>query len=103
MMRFLSYGHEHGGRRHLVVCTCNYLHGSAGQFRKGDGSVGVRRACMSMHMVVNIYVERTPDMTVPPASLSDQAVWERVLTLHAQVERTLAEALQRGHHIGPSE
>ncbi|MET9961904.1 MarR family transcriptional regulator [Streptomyces sp. NPDC006326] len=38
----------------------------------------------------------------PPAS-SDQAMWSRVLTLHTQVERALAQALQRRHGIGLSE
>ncbi|MFF5971253.1 MarR family winged helix-turn-helix transcriptional regulator [Streptomyces sp. NPDC012769] len=36
-------------------------------------------------------------------SVSDQAVWERVLTVHARVERELATALQRRHGIGLSE
>ncbi|NJP29352.1 MarR family transcriptional regulator [Microbispora hainanensis] len=38
-----------------------------------------------------------------PAASSDQAVWGRVLTLHAQVERQLTQALQRRHGIGLSE
>lgn len=38
-----------------------------------------------------------------PAGSSDQAMWSKVLTLHAYVERQLAEALQRGHGIGLSE
>lgn len=38
----------------------------------------------------------------PPAS-SDQALWDRFLTLHSQVERQLAHALQRRHGIGLSE
>ena len=38
-----------------------------------------------------------------PAGSSDQAMWSKVITLHAYVERQLAEALQRGHGIGLSE
>ncbi|MFD4139759.1 MarR family winged helix-turn-helix transcriptional regulator [Streptomyces sp. NPDC058572] len=38
-----------------------------------------------------------------PALASDQAVWARVLALHAHVERELAQALQRRHGIGLSE
>jgi DNA-binding MarR family transcriptional regulator len=38
-----------------------------------------------------------------PLRTSDQAVWNRVLTLHAHVERELALALQRRHGIGLSE
>ncbi|AXE27990.1 MarR family transcriptional regulator (plasmid) [Streptomyces globosus] len=34
---------------------------------------------------------------------SDQAVWNRVLRVHAHVERELAAALQRRHAIGLSE
>ncbi|MEU6929736.1 MULTISPECIES: MarR family transcriptional regulator [unclassified Streptomyces] len=41
--------------------------------------------------------------TTSPAPTSDQAVWDRVLTLHARVERELANALQRRHGIGLSE
>ncbi|MFJ9828941.1 MULTISPECIES: MarR family winged helix-turn-helix transcriptional regulator [unclassified Streptomyces] len=41
--------------------------------------------------------------TTPPAATSDQAVWDRVLTLHTHVERELATALQRRHGIGLSE
>ncbi|QKW05252.1 MarR family transcriptional regulator [Streptomyces sp. NA04227] len=44
----------------------------------------------------------TTPPSAPPAS-SDQAVWDRVLILHAQVERHLAQALQRQHGIGLSE
>lgn len=36
-------------------------------------------------------------------SYSDQAVWSKVLTLHGQVERQLAYALQRRHGVGLSE
>ncbi|GAA1577697.1 MULTISPECIES: MarR family winged helix-turn-helix transcriptional regulator [Streptomyces] len=39
----------------------------------------------------------------PPAAASDQALWSRVLAVHAQVERSLAQALQRRHGIGLSE
>jgi DNA-binding MarR family transcriptional regulator len=38
-----------------------------------------------------------------PLSTSDQAVWSRVLRLHANVERELTLALQRRHNIGLSE
>jgi DNA-binding MarR family transcriptional regulator len=38
-----------------------------------------------------------------PLRTSDQAAWNRVLTLHAHVERELALALQRRHGIGLSE
>ncbi|MFB0618335.1 MarR family winged helix-turn-helix transcriptional regulator [Streptomyces sp. AGS-58] len=38
-----------------------------------------------------------------PAASSDQAMWGRVLTLHAHVERQLTQALQRKHGIGLSE
>ncbi|MGW0737995.1 MarR family winged helix-turn-helix transcriptional regulator [Streptomyces sp. NPDC002851] len=38
-----------------------------------------------------------------PSRTSDQAIWNRVLALHAQVERELAQALQRRHGIGLSE
>ncbi|MFB7502958.1 MarR family winged helix-turn-helix transcriptional regulator [Streptomyces broussonetiae] len=43
--------------------------------------------------------------TIPyaPAASSDQAMWGRVLTLHAHVERQLTQALQRKHGIGLSE
>ncbi|WP_424213374.1 MarR family winged helix-turn-helix transcriptional regulator [Streptomyces sp. BI20] len=34
---------------------------------------------------------------------SDQVVWDRVLTLHARVERDLAQAMTRRHGIGLSE
>ncbi|MEU4494531.1 MarR family transcriptional regulator [Streptomyces sp. NBC_00210] len=34
---------------------------------------------------------------------SDQAMWDKVLTLYAHVERQLAQALQRRHGIGLSE
>ncbi|MBW1603843.1 MarR family transcriptional regulator [Streptomyces sp. JJ66] len=44
----------------------------------------------------------TDDLYAPSAS-SDQALWTRVLTLHAHVERHLAQALQRRHGIGLSE
>ncbi|MEU0331794.1 MarR family transcriptional regulator [Streptomyces sp. NPDC006193] len=37
------------------------------------------------------------------AASSDQAMWGRVLTLHAHVERRLTQALQRKHGIGLSE
>jgi DNA-binding MarR family transcriptional regulator len=37
------------------------------------------------------------------AASSDQAMWGRVLTLHAQVERRLTQALQRRHGVGLSE
>ncbi|MFF5441318.1 MarR family winged helix-turn-helix transcriptional regulator [Streptomyces achromogenes] len=38
-----------------------------------------------------------------PAAASDQAMWGKVLTLHAHVERQLTQALQRKHGIGLSE
>ncbi|MBY8876303.1 MarR family winged helix-turn-helix transcriptional regulator [Actinacidiphila acidipaludis] len=38
-----------------------------------------------------------------PAASSDQAMWSKVLTLHAYVERQLTQALQRRHGIGLSE
>ncbi|MFE5582836.1 MarR family winged helix-turn-helix transcriptional regulator [Kitasatospora sp. NPDC101155] len=38
-----------------------------------------------------------------PLRTSDQAAWNRVLALHAYVERELALALQRRHGIGLSE
>jgi DNA-binding MarR family transcriptional regulator len=38
-----------------------------------------------------------------PLRTSDHAAWNRVLTLHAHVERELAQALQRRHGIGLSE
>ncbi|GAA1720938.1 MarR family winged helix-turn-helix transcriptional regulator [Kribbella sp. NPDC056951] len=38
-----------------------------------------------------------------PARTSDRSAWDRVLTLHAQVERELAAALQSRHGIGLSE
>ncbi|MGR3933752.1 MarR family winged helix-turn-helix transcriptional regulator [Streptomyces sp. BRA346] len=38
-----------------------------------------------------------------PAASSDQAMWGRVLTLHAQVEHQLTQALQRKHGMGLSE
>ncbi|MFE4976517.1 MarR family winged helix-turn-helix transcriptional regulator [Kitasatospora sp. NPDC056651] len=38
-----------------------------------------------------------------PLRTSDQAAWNRVLALHAHVERELALALQRRHGIGLSE
>ncbi|MDR3084213.1 MAG: MarR family transcriptional regulator [Streptomyces sp.] len=38
-----------------------------------------------------------------PSCTSDQAVWNRALALHAQVERELALALQRHHGMGLSE
>ncbi|MFB7667613.1 MarR family winged helix-turn-helix transcriptional regulator [Kitasatospora sp. NPDC056138] len=38
-----------------------------------------------------------------PLRTSDHAAWNRVLTLHAHVERELALALQRRHGIGLSE
>ncbi|GAA1271551.1 MarR family transcriptional regulator [Sphaerisporangium rubeum] len=43
--------------------------------------------------------------TIPhaPTTSSDQAVWGRVLALHAHVERQLTHALQRRHGIGLSE
>ncbi|NXY95074.1 MarR family transcriptional regulator [Streptomyces sp. BR123] len=44
----------------------------------------------------------TTPSSAPPAS-SDQAMWDRVLTLHARVERNLGQALQRRHGIGLSE
>lgn len=60
---------------------------------------------MSMYLVV----KRCPremlvnhDLYAPSAS-SDQALWDRFLTLHSQVERQLAQALQRRHGIGLSE
>ncbi|MGW0778003.1 MarR family winged helix-turn-helix transcriptional regulator [Streptomyces sp. NPDC002835] len=40
---------------------------------------------------------------VAPSRTSDQAAWDRVLALHAHVERELAQALQRRHGIGLSE
>ncbi|EFL26362.1 MarR family transcriptional regulator [Streptomyces himastatinicus ATCC 53653] len=43
--------------------------------------------------------------TISPASTasSDQAMWGRILTLHAQVEHQLTQVLQRKHGIGLSE
>ncbi|KUN38007.1 MarR family winged helix-turn-helix transcriptional regulator [Streptomyces longwoodensis] len=43
--------------------------------------------------------------TIPqaPTASSDQAMWSRVLTLHAHVERQLTQTLQRKHGIGLSE
>ncbi|GAA2491204.1 MarR family transcriptional regulator [Streptomyces thermolineatus] len=38
-----------------------------------------------------------------PNTVSDQEAWERVLVLHARVEKELAHALQRRHGIGLSE
>ncbi|MBQ1090513.1 MULTISPECIES: MarR family winged helix-turn-helix transcriptional regulator [Streptomyces] len=38
-----------------------------------------------------------------PAASSDQAMWAKVLTLHAYVERQLTQALQRRHGVGLSE
>ncbi|WP_405799769.1 MarR family winged helix-turn-helix transcriptional regulator [Streptomyces sp. NBC_01506] len=38
-----------------------------------------------------------------PSLISDQAIWNRVLTLHAHVERELSRAMQRQHGIGLSE
>lgn len=38
-----------------------------------------------------------------PRGTSDQAIWNRVLTLHTHVERELALMLQRRHGIGLSE
>ncbi|GAB3931672.1 MarR family transcriptional regulator [Kribbella albertanoniae] len=38
-----------------------------------------------------------------PVRTSDRSAWDRVLTLHAQVERELAAALQSRHAIGLSE
>ncbi|MEV0694351.1 MarR family transcriptional regulator [Streptomyces sp. NPDC050388] len=38
-----------------------------------------------------------------PLHTSDQAAWNRVLALHAHVERELTHALQRQHGIGLSE
>lgn len=38
-----------------------------------------------------------------PARTSDSSAWDRVLTLHARVERELALALQSRHGIGLSE
>ena len=35
--------------------------------------------------------------------MSDQAMWGRILTLHAQVEHQLTQVLQRKHGIGLSE
>jgi DNA-binding MarR family transcriptional regulator len=37
------------------------------------------------------------------AASSDQALWVRVLALHAHVERQLTQALQRKHGVGLSE
>ncbi|QLH21573.1 MarR family winged helix-turn-helix transcriptional regulator [Streptomyces sp. Rer75] len=37
------------------------------------------------------------------AASSDQAMWGRILTLHAQVEHQLTQALQRKHGMGLSE
>ncbi|MFE7414230.1 MarR family winged helix-turn-helix transcriptional regulator [Streptomyces laurentii] len=37
------------------------------------------------------------------AASSDQAMWGRVLSLHAHVERQLTQALQRKHGVGLSE
>ncbi|GLW98178.1 MarR family transcriptional regulator [Microtetraspora sp. NBRC 16547] len=38
-----------------------------------------------------------------PSASSDQAVWSKVLALHARVERRLTQSLQRAHGIGLSE
>ncbi|WP_411078891.1 MarR family winged helix-turn-helix transcriptional regulator [Streptomyces sp. cmx-18-6] len=38
-----------------------------------------------------------------PSRTSDQAVWNRVLALHAHVERELTQAMQRRHGLGLSE
>ncbi|MFJ2477785.1 MarR family winged helix-turn-helix transcriptional regulator [Streptomyces sp. NPDC087659] len=38
-----------------------------------------------------------------PTASSDQAMWNRVLALHAHVERQLTQTLQRNHGIGLSE
>ncbi|MYY01012.1 MULTISPECIES: MarR family transcriptional regulator [unclassified Streptomyces] len=42
-------------------------------------------------------------MTAAPPHTSDHAVWNRMLTLHAQVERELTAALQRANGVGLSE
>ncbi|MEU5810090.1 MarR family transcriptional regulator [Streptomyces sp. NPDC047718] len=45
-------------------------------------------------------------MTTPsgaPPTASDRAMWDRVLALHARVERLLGRALQRRHGMGLSE
>ncbi|MEU6987529.1 MarR family transcriptional regulator [Streptomyces sp. NPDC046324] len=42
-------------------------------------------------------------MAASLSASSDQAVWSRLLVLHARVERELAHALQRRHGIGLSE
>lgn len=46
-------------------------------------------------------METAPRMSLD--SYSDQAVWSKVLALHAHVERQLAQALQRRHGVGLSE
>ncbi|MEV4191896.1 MarR family winged helix-turn-helix transcriptional regulator [Streptomyces toxytricini] len=45
----------------------------------------------------------SPPAPPPADAASDQALWSRVLAVHAQVERSLAQALQRRHGIGLSE
>ena len=42
-------------------------------------------------------------ISVPPVAASDQAMWGRIRTLHAHVERQLTQALQRKHGLGLSE
>ncbi|WNI23233.1 MarR family transcriptional regulator [Streptomyces sp. ITFR-16] len=42
-------------------------------------------------------------MATAPSHTSDHAVWNRMLVLHAQVERELALALQRANGVGLSE
>ncbi|MFD4509852.1 MarR family winged helix-turn-helix transcriptional regulator [Streptomyces sp. NPDC058457] len=45
----------------------------------------------------------TTTISYASAASSDQAMWGRVLALHAHVERQLTQALQRRHGIGLSE
>lgn len=61
---------------------------------------------MSMYSAVNQRPREDAPMATSHAAApraSDQAVWNRVLALHAHVERELAHALQRQHGIGLSE
>ncbi|MYU48229.1 MarR family transcriptional regulator, partial [Streptomyces sp. SID7803] len=56
-----------------------------------------------MYSAVNSRSGRTPHDHRAPPHTSDHAVWNRMLTLHAQVERELALALQRANGLGLSE
>ncbi|MET8760665.1 MarR family transcriptional regulator [Lentzea sp. NPDC004782] len=46
---------------------------------------------------------RTTEAAASNLGASDQAAWNRVLTLHVFVERQLAQVLQRRHGVGLSE